>query len=151
VAAKAYGGRSWAKEALEVPVNQKTRGRLVVFGAYNPHRDELILTCKERGRHRQFLEFLEELEARLEGRLYLIMDNSTIHKAKRVLKLFEEGKRLVPIWLPTYSPHLNPIEPRWKNLQAEAINNRSFSSVSELEEAIKAYEGYYNAQRKTIM
>jgi hypothetical protein len=39
----------------------------------------------------------------------------------------------------------------WRGLQAEAINNRGFSSVSELEEAIKAYEGYYNTQRKTIM
>lgn len=46
----------------------------------------------------------------------IILDNATFHKARSTLKLIKEaGHRL--LFLPPYSPHLNPIENLWANIK----------------------------------
>ena len=63
-----------------------------------------------------FQEFIKELKAK-ERRNVVILDNAAWHKTK---KLAWGG--LEPIYLPTYSPDLNPIEELWL-----AINREFFS------------------------
>lgn len=46
----------------------------------------------------------------------IILDNATFHKARSTLQLVKEaGHRL--LFLPPYSPHLNPIEKLWANIK----------------------------------
>jgi len=53
-----------------------------------------------------FEEFLEQLVAAYPGRtIYLILDNATIHA------------RSGPLWLPTYSSELNPVERLWGEIK----------------------------------
>ena len=55
---------------------------------------------------------LKELEP---GKI-VIMDNATFHKSKRTQELIESvGSKL--IFLPPYSPDLNPIEKFWSHLK----------------------------------
>ena len=46
----------------------------------------------------------------------VIMDNASFHKSKRVIELIESAGCRV-IFLPAYSPDLNPIEKFWANLK----------------------------------
>lgn len=47
---------------------------------------------------------------------YVIMDNASFHKSDKVKQLIEKaGAKLV--YLPPYSPDLNPIEKVWANLK----------------------------------
>lgn len=47
----------------------------------------------------------------------VVMDNLSVHKAPRIRQLIEQaGCRL--LFLPPYSPDLNPIEPAWSKLKA---------------------------------
>ena len=48
----------------------------------------------------------------LKTKCVIIMDNARFHKSKRIQKLLNRhGHRI--LWLPPYSPDLNPIEKKW--------------------------------------
>ena len=47
----------------------------------------------------------------------VIMDNASPHKIKGIVEAIEERGAYV-LWLPTYSPDLNPIEQMWSKLKA---------------------------------
>jgi transposase len=48
----------------------------------------------------------------------VILDNASYHKSERLLKLFHSYK-ISLIFLPPYSPDLNPIENLWGNNQTK--------------------------------
>ena len=63
----------------------------------------------------------------------LVMDNASFHHSSAVqaaLSLFEH--RVLILWLPAYSPDLNPIERFWKHLKANACANYLYSSIEQL-------------------
>lgn len=47
---------------------------------------------------------------------YLIMDNSSFHKGEEIENLIKESN-IKLIYLPTYSPDLNPIEKKWAQVK----------------------------------
>ena len=53
---------------------------------------------------------------------YVIMDNATFHKSKKARELIESVGCKV-IFLPPYSPDLNPIEKFWANMKLWIKNN----------------------------
>ena len=50
------------------------------------------------------------------NRICLVLDNSAAHKAKSVRELTQK-LNIVLIYLPPYSPDLNPIEILWKSIE----------------------------------
>ena len=54
------------------------------------------------------------------------------------------------LFLPPYSPELNPIEQQFKQYSKEVLELGTFSSKIELLEAISAWERYYNTLRSQI-
>ena len=80
-----------------------------------------------------FCEFLTEVRCSNPiGRICLILDNFATHKAKRVR---EKAKKLniELIYLPPYSPDLNPIEYLWKSIKRII----SISDIENKEELLK--------------
>lgn len=61
----------------------------------------------------------------------VIMDNATFHKSEKSRKLIEEaGCRI--LFLPPYSPDLNPIEIFWANFKKTVRSNlEKFKTLSE--------------------
>ncbi|CAD8139245.1 unnamed protein product [Paramecium pentaurelia] len=55
----------------------------------------------------------------------LILDNSPVHRSKRILKVMSPVQCL---FLPLDTPQLNPIEKVWNNLKRFLITNRNFQS-----------------------
>ena len=58
-----------------------------------------------------------------------VMDNATFHKRADIQQRFQRAEYVLE-YLPTYSPDLNPIEPKWA--QAKAIWKPKHCSVEEL-------------------
>lgn len=64
----------------------------------------------------------------------VIMDNLRVHKDEQTLKLIEEVGA-TPLFLPAYSPDLNPIEKMWSKLKA-LLRSFEARTLPELIEAI---------------
>jgi transposase len=54
-------------------------------------------------------------------RLRVVQDNWSIHTHEDVLGALERWPRIEPVWLPTYSPWLNPIEKLWRWLRPDVL------------------------------
>lgn len=65
------------------------------------------------------------------------MDNASYHHSRAVraaLSLYED--RLLVLWLPKYSPFLNPIERFWLHFKQLAVANRLHRSLKELQQSV---------------
>jgi transposase len=59
----------------------------------------------------------------------IVMDNASFHKSKAMLQLIEDAGHTL-LYLPPYSPDLNPIEKKWA--QAKHIRRTLACSIDEL-------------------
>ena len=87
-----------------------------------------------------FIEFLQEL-LKTCPKFVMVPDNASCHKSKMVTEFVESTDgdiRLV--FLPPYTPQLNPIEMQWSVLK-RLLSGRYFRSVGELKKAIMALVG----------
>jgi len=81
---------------------------------------------------------------------YLTTINPT-HYSKKAKEIFEDGKKLKPVWLPTHSPELNAVDVVFSLIQREVLNNRHFESIEGVEVAIDRWIRRFNANKIAIM
>jgi len=95
-----------------------------------------VIKFKDNSKAESVSEFLEEIRMKNQGqRILLVLDNFPSHKAKKTMEKAEDlGIGLV--FLPPYSPDLNPIEHVWKSLKRE-ISTEFFQTKEEFHSAIK--------------
>lgn len=75
-----------------------------------------------------FQRFLERvLEEYPTGKMVMVLDNARIHHAKQLQPFLQKHERLTLVFLPKYSPELNPVEGLWKWLKHDVVNNVFFS------------------------
>jgi transposase len=77
----------------------------------------------------------------------VIMDNASFHKSQRTRELIESVSCRI-IFLPPYSPDLNPIEKFWANMKRWIRQQIEFCQG--LYQAISAFLVYYNSTAFTI-
>jgi len=117
-----------------------TRHYLHWIGAYNWAQDTVETLCVPHKTSSTFIGFLEYvLLQRLPDRpVVLVLDNASYHHAADVqacLSLFQE--RVMVVWLPPYSPDLNPIERFWLFLKNEVCANCLYPSLPLLQAAVE--------------
>jgi transposase len=77
-----------------------------------------------------FFEWLKkDLIPKLPKESIIVMDNATFHKRKDMQEIIQENNHTL-IYLPPYSPDLNPIEHKWA--QTKSIRRKEKCSVTEL-------------------
>ena len=75
----------------------------------------------------KFLKLLA-VQADLNVHVLLIMDNAAWHHSKSLVV----PQNITPMFLPPYSPELNPIERVWNELKGRYIANRTYKSLEKL-------------------
>ncbi len=132
----------WMKrgEQTTLPAAGKTRDYLHWIGAYNWLHDTIEALCVPRKTSSNFICFLEYLLVqRVPDRpVILVLDNASYHHAADVqacLSLFQD--RVMVVWLPPYSPDLNPIERFWLFLKNEVCANCLYPSIPILQSAVE--------------
>jgi transposase len=66
-------------------------------------------------------------------RIVIVVDNAKYHHAKIVDEWIQSlNGKISLLFLPPYSPELNPIERVWKLVKRTAIHNKYFESLDEL-------------------
>jgi hypothetical protein len=82
------------------------------IGAVNYHTGETVVQFRRRKRRQEIAQLLEALLAtHPTGTIYVAWDNASTHEDDEVEAVVRSAAgRLVLLYLPTYSPWLNPIE-----------------------------------------
>ena len=101
----------------------------------------------------------ERLAAAGAAALVLVWDNAAWHVSKEVRGWLREhnrrahregGVRIVPCWLPTKSPWLNPIEPKWTHGKRRVAEPARLLPAAELEARVYAALGARHADHLTL-
>ena len=73
-------------------------------------------------------------------KILLVLDNARYHKAKELKQFFLKRKdKLELLFLPPYSPDLNPIEIEWRETRRNVTHNKYFSSMELQKNSIMEY------------
>jgi transposase len=123
---------------IPTPGQNAKRG---VFGALNVRTGAWFYQLAAHKRSADFIAFLTlVLVAYPAGRVYVLVDNASIHTSRAVQRWLLTQERLVLVYLPTYSGHrLNPVEKVWWALKGNIAANRAFRDLAELDAAIHGY------------
>ena len=132
VEANANTARLWS---FSKPVRRvATYVKAKVTGFYSLN-GESVVEFPERNRSEDFIAFLRRIrEANPERRIVIILDNFRTHHSKKVR---EEAEKLniSLVYLPPYSPDLNPIENIWKGVK-RFVSENSPLNVEELKKIV---------------
>ena len=102
---------AWEKPRLKGI--EKRHDTLSITWAYSMEW-ELVYRSSKTKKQEDFLRFLYQLRYKEKKKwIVLFVDNASIHHAKKVKKYCEEHN-IKLVYLPPYSPELNPIEFIWK-------------------------------------
>lgn len=111
------------------------------LGAVNYHTGETVVLFKRRKRRREVAELLQTLvDKHPTGTIYVAWDNAGTHQDDEIEAVVRGAAgRLVLLYLPTYSPWLNPIEMLWRHFRREVTHCELFESVDALLQASHAF------------
>jgi transposase len=77
--------------------------------------------------------FLQELAKQIgENRVIVVMDGAGWHKSKGL----HVPLNIEIVYLPPYSPELNPVERLWQYIKRNTIRNRVYESIKCLEDNV---------------
>jgi transposase len=139
----------WMPEGQQVMIETPAQPtRRYGIGAVNYHTGETVVLFRCRKRRPEVAELLEALlEKHPKGRVYVTWDNSNTHEDDEVEAVVRgAASRLVLLYLPTYSPWLNPIEMLWRHFRREVTHYELFPNVKALVAA--AYDFFERHNRR---
>ncbi len=118
------------------------------IGAVDYHTGETVVLVKRHKRRQEIAELLEALLAKHPtGTIYVAWDNAGTHADDEVESVVRAAAgRLVLLYLPTYSPWLNPIEMLWRHFRREVTHNELFQTVKSLLAAAQDFFDRYNRE-----
>ena len=119
---------SWTRKGVQVHVpTPGNNDKRYCFGAVDYHTGESFFRLSRKKDSKAFVAFLRQMTKKI----ILVLDNYSVHKTQAVRDFVKEhAARLRLVFLPTYSPWLNPIELFWRHLKKQVLANRLFHSLA---------------------
>jgi putative transposase len=123
------------------------------IGAVNYHTGETVVLFERRKRRREIAKLLEALVAKHPtATIYVAWDNAGTHQDDEVEAVVRAAAgRLVLLYLPTYSPWLNPIEMLWRHFRREVTHCELFANVKALLTAATDFFARYNQEPQHLL
>ena len=116
------------------------------IGAVNYHTGETVVQFHRHKRRREIAQLLEALlEKHPTGTIYVTWDNANTHQDDEVEAVVRAAAgRLILLYLPTYSPWLNPIEMLWRYFRGQVTHCELFETMKMLLTAARDFFDRYN-------
>ena len=108
---------------------------------------------RRRKRRREMAELLQALlDKHPTGTIYVAWDNADTHEDDEVEAVVRAAAgRLILLYLPTYSPWLNPIEMLWRHFRREVTHCELFETKQALLAAAQEFFDRYNQGPEKIL
>lgn len=131
----------------------KRHGTTTLFAALDILDGKVIGQCARRHRHRDFIRFLNALDARIPRRkaVHVVLDNYATHKHPAVLAWLAQHPRFTFHFTPTSCSWLNAIETFFAKLTKRRLKRGVFRSVAELKAAIHRFIAENNNDPKPFV
>lgn len=123
------------------------------IGAVNYHTGETVVQFERHKRRAEIAHLLEALLAKHPtGTIFVAWDNVSTHEAAEVDDVVRAAAgRLVLLYLPTYSPWLNPIEMLWRHFRREVTHCELFGTMAALLVAATDFFARYNREPQKLL
>jgi putative transposase len=123
------------------------------LGAVNYHTGETVVIFRQRKRRQEVADLLQAiLDKHPQETVYVAWDNSSTHEDNEVEAVVRGAAgRLILLYLPTYSPWLNPIEMLWRHFRREVTHCELFESVNMLLQAAQHFFDRYNKMPQHVL
>jgi transposase len=123
------------------------------LGVVNYHTGETVVLFRRRKRRKEVAELLQTLvDKHRTGMIFVALDNASTHEDDEVeAVLHAAAGRLALLYLPTYSPWLNPIEMLWRQFRREVTHCELFESLKALLVAAQAFFDRYNQKPDEVL
>lgn len=115
------------------------RLRQPLIGTVEPLAGRVQVTFSKTLKTQQFQDFLDGLIIRYmdAGKILMVLDNAQTHHSKELEPFLEAHKdKLQLLFLPPYSPELNPMEWFWKFLRKQVSHNMFFDTFKNFQRAL---------------
>lgn len=119
---RCYGRHDWQGRNQTNAIGALHGGNLFAVGLFDCSITREIFSC--------WLKKL--LIPNLPEKSVVVMDNATFHKGKDIVDALHEAGHTI-LWLPPYSPDLNPIENKW----AEVKHIRNSEGIDDIDELFR--------------
>ena len=84
--------------------------------------------------------------------IYVVQDNWSIHRHEDVQVALHSIPQIVPVWLPTYAPWLNPIEKLWRWLRQDVLKlHRSAEDWPALRQQVRFFLDQFSAGSHALL
>ena len=139
----------WSEKGHQPKIEQQQskRERCTLTGCVEPITGKVYTYKSPKGNTLSFFRFLMLVCLNNpDKKVYMVLDNVRYHHAKRLKPILERYKhRIELLYLPAYSPDLNPMERIWWYMRKKITHNRGIKS---LEERIKDFYELFNGLSK---
>jgi len=123
----------WSEKGKQPVIEQKQRKRerRTLFGCVEPTKGKVVTQVSEKGNTLTFFQFLLTVcKLYSDQKVVMIVDNVRYHHAKRLKPILEKYKHKIElVYLPAYSPDLNPIERIWWYMRKKISHNRYLETM----------------------
>ena len=131
----------WIKTGREKALKANCgRQRLNINGAIDIETLEPVTGFYDTINAQAAIDLFDRIEAKHPDAdtIYIIVDNARYYRSC-LLKEHVEGTKIKLIFLPPYSPNLNPIERYWKFFKKKVLNNCYYETFEEFKLACKSF------------
>ena len=126
---------SWSQKGRQplIDYKQKKRERQTAFGSLDIRTGKVTVNFADKGNYQTFKNHLKKVlwEYRHSTKIIMILDNARFHHAKLLKPFLQNHHKPHFIYLPAYSPDLNPIERVWWYMRKKITHNRLLLSLAE--------------------
>ena len=127
------------EDADPIVLHAPTRKSIAVFGAVRIDDGRLVASRDKKFDAMTFLTFLEKLlrHRRKDRKMVVVLDNARYHHARLIQPWLKIKRNVLQLlFLPPYSPELNPVERVWKWTRRVCTHNRYFPTLDEVVEDV---------------
>jgi len=112
---------------------QRKRQRKTLFGCVEPKTGKVVISVEDKGNTLSFFRFIGKTIKSFDGRkIVMVVDNVKYHHAKRLIPILHKYKdKIELVYLPAYSPDLNPIERIWWYMRKKISHNRYLETMDD--------------------
>jgi transposase len=135
--------RAWSlKGATPEIKSPSVKEKVSVLGVVGMDNGQLITMEAVIFNALSFKRFIKKVikNAKTKKKILMVLDNARFHHAKVNKEFLQSVKdKIGLLFLPPYSPDLNPIESFWKKTRRNVTHNRFFESLAEEKQCLKKF------------